>query len=173
MVPTRVFLRRIGGPGLTFIVGAAVGFFVVAFGAGADDAGAIGAKVVRVYDGDTIVVVVAGQEERVRLIGVDAPELRTNPHGQAEPEAAAAARAFLEELVGGEEVRLELGVRTRDRYGRLLAYVYRGTIFINYELLTSGFAVVYTVPPDVDHAEEFLAAEREAREDGRGLWAFK
>ena len=67
-----------------------------------------------------------------------------------------------------------LGVKERDRYGRLLAYVYldapEGRVFINAELIRTGYALVYTVPPDVEQADVLLEAEREAREAERGLW---
>jgi micrococcal nuclease len=68
-------------------------------------------------------------------------------------------------------VRLEFDVQERDRYGRLLAYVYLedGT-FVNAEILRQGYGVLLTVPPNVKFAEEFLEIQRQAREAGRGLW---
>ncbi len=131
---------------------------------------AITAQVVDVYDGDTFTVELNGVRERVRLIGIDAPELKDNPHG---PAHALAARDYLASLIAGETVDLVLGVKERDRYGRLLAYVYVNGLFINREMVRAGHAVTYTVPPDVEHAEEFLEAEREARAEGRGLWENK
>ena len=68
-------------------------------------------------------------------------------------------------------MRLELDVRQRDRFGRLLAYVYVGEMMVNAELVRLGYAQVMTVPPNVKHASLFLALQREAREAGRGLWA--
>ncbi len=126
---------------------------------------AITAQVVDVYDGDTFTVELNGDHEHVRLIGVDAPELGD--------ELGIAARDYLASLIAGETVTLILGVRERDRWGRLLADVYVNGLFINLEMVRAGYAVTYTVPPDVAHAEEFLEAEREARAEGRGLWENK
>jgi micrococcal nuclease len=128
------------------------------------------AEVLRVTDGDTIRVRVDGVEERVRYIGVNTPEVH-HPRRGEEPfgrEATEANRA----LVEGKTVRLVTDVQERDRYGRILAYVYLpdGT-FVNAALVERGFAQVMTVPPNVRHAERFLALEREARREERGLWA--
>jgi micrococcal nuclease len=119
-----------------------------------------------VVDGDTFVL--AGGE-RVRLIGIDTPET-VHPHKPIEhlgPEAS----EFAKRLLSGQMVRLEFDVQERDRYGRLLAYVYLedGT-FVNAEILRQGYGVLLTVPPNVKFAEEFLEIQRQAREAGRGLW---
>ncbi len=124
--------------------------------------GAFEALCVRVIDGDTIELL---SGERVRYIGIDTPEMRPV---EAWAEAATAANR---ELVEQEMVRLEPDVQERDRYGRLLAYVYVDGLFINEELVRRGYARVSTYPPNVRHEATFLAAEREARESGRGLWA--
>jgi micrococcal nuclease len=124
--------------------------------------------VTRVIDGDTIVVTVGAVSQRVRYIGVNAPELH-HPRRGEEPggrEAAAVNRA----LVHGQRVRLEMDVRARDRYGRLLAYVWVGDVMVNAELVRLGYAQVMTVPPNVRHQERFLKLQREARESQRGLW---
>jgi micrococcal nuclease len=131
------------------------------------------AVVERVVDGDTIVVRLAdGTEERVRLIGVDTPETK-HPSRPVEcfgREAAAFTASLLPE---GTRVRLERDVEPRDQYGRLLAYVHRADdgLFVNRELLAQGYAAVLTVPPNVAHTDEFVAAARQAREEGRGLWS--
>lgn len=132
------------------------------------------ASVRRVVDGDTIVVVVNGREERLRYIGIDAPE-SVQPDTPVEcygHEAADANRR----LVEGHTVYLERDVSDRDRFGRLLRYVYvddpsGGRLFVNLELVARGYAHAVTFPPDVRHAATFRAAEREARESGRGLWS--
>ncbi len=80
------------------------------------------------------------------------------------------ASAFLERLVENRRVRLVLDVEERDRYGRLLAYVYRGELFVNEELVRRGYASVATFPPNVRHVGDFLRAERDARSHDRGLW---
>ncbi len=128
------------------------------------------ARVTRVVDGDTIEVVLGGRKERVRLIGIDTPETK-DPRRPVECFGKEAARRTAQ-LVGGEWVRLSFDVEVRDKYGRLLAYVYRlrDGLFLNLALVREGFALVYTVPPNLAHQEEFLQAQRRAREEGRGLW---
>jgi len=132
--------------------------------------GRLGARVVAVSDGDTIRVRLdGGRVERVRYIGVDTPET-------AKPDApvecfADRAREFNERLVADRQVALELDVEERDRYGRLLAYVYAGGTHVNAELLRAGYAEALTVPPNVRFATRFRRLARDARRGGRGLWA--
>ncbi|HVE67926.1 MAG TPA: thermonuclease family protein [Solirubrobacteraceae bacterium] len=125
----------------------------------------------RVVDGDTVHVLVGGVREKVRYIGVDTPESRRP--GTPVQCFARAAGAFNARLVGGRRVRLVTDLERRDRYGRLLAYVYREPdgLFVNAELVKRGFATVLTVPPNVRHAVEFLRHQRAARRAGRGLWS--
>jgi len=119
-------------------------------------------RVVRVIDGDTVEV---EGGERVRYIGVDTPE--TYPQLEYYgPEAEAMNR----ELVGGRVVRLEKDVTDRDRYGRLLRYVYVDDVFVNAELVRLGCACASAYPPDVKHQQLFEQLEEEAREAHRGLW---
>jgi micrococcal nuclease len=140
---------------------------------GGDDAlaGAREGRVVRVVDGDTIHVVVGGRREKVRYIGVDTPET----HHPTKPVQCygRAASAFNARLVAGELVRLVRDVEERDRYGRLLAYVYRARdgLFVNAELARAGYARTLTIAPDVRYAARFAALARAAREAGRGLWS--
>src|SRR2546425_13083923 len=124
--------------------------------------------VVRVVDGDTIHVRVGARVEKVRYIGVKTPEVHdpTKGEGPGGREAAEVNRR----LVEGQAVRLELRVQERDRYGRLLAYVWVGDQMINAELVRLGYAQVMTVPPNVRYQEVFLKLQREARQAGRGLW---
>jgi len=136
--------------------------------AGAASAATIQGTVVRVVDGDTIYVQLADRVEKIRYIGVNAPEIHHPLKGQ-EPGGREAA-AVNRRLVGGRHVRLELDVRTRDRYGRLLAYVWVGDTMINAELVREGYAQVMTVPPNVKYQELFVMLQREARHAGRGLW---
>lgn len=124
--------------------------------------------VVRIVDGDTIHVRVGDRLEKVRYIGVNTPELH-HPRRGAEP-GGREARDVNRRLVDGQRVRLELDVRSRDRYGRLLAYVWRGDLMVNEELVRRGYAQVMTVPPNVRYQDLFRRREREARESGRGLW---
>jgi micrococcal nuclease len=131
-------------------------------------AGSLDGDVVRVVDGDTIHVRVGDRVEKVRYIGVNAPELH-HPRKGEEPGGREAAEVN-RTLVSGRHVRLEMDVQARDRYGRLLAYVWVDDTMINAELVRRGYAQVMTVPPNVRHQALFLTREREARQAQRGLW---
>lgn len=127
--------------------------------------------VVRVVDGDTIRVLIDGVEERVRYIGIDAPEL-SHPTRGLEPFGPEAA-AFNEQLAGGRRLCLERDVSDRDRFGRLLRYAWLedGTM-VNVRLLEAGLARVVTFPPDVKYIESvFLPAQQAAAKSGTGLWS--
>jgi micrococcal nuclease len=129
------------------------------------------AEVVRVVDGDTIRVRLDGRTERVRYIGVDTPEsVKPGTPVQCFAKRAAAANAA---LVAGRSVRLVGDVEQRDRYGRLLAYVYREPdgAFVNAQLVRDGYARTLTIAPNVAHARQFAQLARTAREGSRGLWA--
>lgn len=122
------------------------------------------ARVIDVIDGDTIRVQFAdGTVEKVRYIGINAPEL-DRPGGKE-------ARQINEQLVGGKVVTLIRDVSERDRYGRLLRYVYVDSLFVNAELVRRGYARAATYPPDVRYADYFVKLEREARQKGAGLWS--
>jgi micrococcal nuclease len=127
-------------------------------------------RVVRVVDGDTIRVAMPSGEEAVRYIGVDTPE-SVKPGSPVECFAKRAS-AFNERLVAGERVRLVRDVEERDRYGRLLAYVYRARddLFVNAELVRRGYATVATFPPNVRHVALFRRLADRARMSDRGLW---
>ena len=120
----------------------------------------------RVVDGDTVVL---STKERVRYIGMDTPELH-HPHKPVQAYAREAME-FNRNLVEGKRVRLEFDVERRDKYGRLLAYVYLpdGT-FVNAELVRQGYAHTLTIPPNVKYVDLFVKLQREARESRRGLW---
>lgn len=118
-------------------------------------------KVIRITDGDGIVCNRIG---RVRLIGIDAPELNQRPFG---PQAAAALGGM---VPVGAEIQLEPDVEGRDRYGRQLAYLWSGGRMVNWRMVHDGWAVLLTHPPNVQYAETFARAERLARDGRRGLW---
>lgn len=125
-----------------------------------------------VVDGDTIDVVINGDEERIRLIGIDTPETkkRNSPIECFGPEAS----AFTESLLPvGTPVRIERDIVNRDDYGRLLGYVYRTEdgIFVNYEIMRQGFAQPLSISPNDLYAQLFADAARAAQADGAGLWA--
>jgi micrococcal nuclease len=130
------------------------------------------AMVVRVVDGDTIVIDRGQGQETVRYIGIDTPET-VHPSQPVEwlgKEASDANRA----LVEGRQVFLEYDVSEVDQYGRLLRYVWTqdetGWRFVNLALLSMGFALVVTYPPDVKYVDAYLSAQQVAREQQLGLW---
>jgi len=130
------------------------------------------ARIVRVVDGDTVIIDRGLGNERLRYIGIDAPESVT-PDTSVEfmgREAAAANAA----LVDGREVLLERDVSDRDRFDRLLRYVWLpegdGWLFVNLELVRQGYASAVSFPPDISRMDELRGAERVAREAGIGLW---
>ncbi|MGH1342524.1 MAG: thermonuclease family protein [Nannocystales bacterium] len=132
---------------------------------------AMDARLVRVTDGDTIVVTVDGKQERVRLIGIDTPETKHSPRG-AEPladEATAALRTLLRRHP--LRLRLRLDAEERDRYGRLLAYVYANGVFVNEAMVRDGWARALRIPPNVRHAKTFDRLADEARRRRLGIWA--
>ena len=102
---------------------------------------------------------------RVRLIGIDSPESQQRPYGDR------ARQALLELLTAGAAVRLETDVAPTDRYGRVLAYVWIGPVLVNEAMVRNGWAVLYTVPPNVKYADRLTRAQNEARAHGAGLWS--
>lgn len=125
--------------------------------------------VVHVIDGDTITVQLGGRMEKVRYGGINAPEVARFMRGP-EPGGTDASE-MNRRLVEGQTVRLELDAQERDRSGRLLAYVYRGDTMVNAELLRLGYAEALIRPPNVRYRGLFLALERKAKEERRGIWA--
>lgn len=128
-------------------------------------------NIVRVIDGDTFVIFnTYGSEEKIRLIGVNAPESRNSGKKKKE-EFGEESKKFLTNLLKNAKVRLEFDVQRVDRYGRTLAYVYleNGT-FLNEYLVKTGYAQVATFPPNVKYKELFIEAQRYARENKTGLW---
>jgi micrococcal nuclease len=120
----------------------------------------------RIVDGDTVVLARIGA---VRLIGVDTPESK-HPLKPVERFSTEAA-TFLRQLAHGQIVRIEYDQTTRDRYGRLLAYLHlEDGRCLNAEIIRQGYGFAYVKYP-FKYLEEYRALEREAREAGRGLWA--
>jgi micrococcal nuclease len=133
----------------------------------------------RVVDGDTIKL---ENGERVRLIGIDTPEVhesnklykdsqRTGQDIRTIQAMGKKSYVFTRGLVEGKRVRLEFDVEKKDRYERLLAYVYlKDGTFVNAEIVKQGYASLMTYPPNVKYADEFVKLYREARENNLGLW---
>jgi micrococcal nuclease len=119
-------------------------------------------RVHRVSDGDSLRCT---DGRRVRLIGIDSPELQQHPFG---PQAQ---KALLGLLPPGTEIRLETDASQMDRYGRMLAYVWTGATLVNEVMVRDGWAALYTVPPNVKYAERLAQAQKEARAARAGLWS--
>ncbi len=131
------------------------------------------AEVVRVVDGDTVVVVFeGGRTENVRLIGIDTPE---KPGGHLPAECfGAEASAFAAVLLSpGSPVLLTGGAEPRDVYDRLLAYVHRATdgLLVNMALAREGYAATLSIAPNTDYSTQFSTAVEAARAENLGLWA--
>lgn len=127
------------------------------------------AAVVKVVSGDTIHVFVNGEVERVRYIGVAAPDPGDGGARAGEPEGYQALQ-FNRTLMNAKNVRLELDVQERDAEGRLLAYVWLGEIMINAEVIARGYGQVVTGGPNVRHQETLLRRQDQARAARLGIW---
>ncbi|MFH0855932.1 MAG: thermonuclease family protein [Candidatus Omnitrophota bacterium] len=133
----------------------------------------------RAVDGDTLVLETG---ERVRLIGIDTPELhvsdklyrdarRSNQDVATIQKLGERAYEFTRGLVEGKRVSLEFDAGKYDRYKRLLAYVYlKDGTFVNAKIVEEGYASLLTIPPNVKYADLFLRLYRQARQNRRGLW---
>lgn len=134
--------------------------------------GRVSATVVSHIDGDTFTVSIAGRRTDVRLIGLDTPETKhpTTPVECAGPEASAFTAT---EFPVGTEVELARDIEARDRFGRLLAYVWRATdgYFLNAELLRNGWAGAHPYEPNTSHATWFAGVAADAKAANRGMWA--
>lgn len=138
-------------------------------GAAADLPEGIDTVVESIVDGDTIYV--TALEVRVRLIGINTPETR-HPNKGVECFGHEATEHITSLVPPGTTVRVVFDVEREDRYGRPLGYIYRldDGVFVNLRMVEDGYGQVATYPPNVRHAEEFVAAQQEAREAGHGLW---
>jgi micrococcal nuclease len=129
------------------------------------------ARVTRVVDGDTVKVELGDRDETLRLIGIDTPETvdPRRPVGCYGKEASEHTKSL---LPNGTVVRLERDAEERDRYGRLLVYVFRASdgLFVNADLAAQGYAQPLTIAPNVTHADEFARLAAHARQLHAGLW---
>lgn len=139
--------------------------------------------VVHIYDGDTIRL---ANGEKVRFVGVDTPEssenrklfrdaARSGRDIQQILSMGRRAAEYTKALLGGRRVRLEFDIERRDKYGRLLAYVYRADdgLFVNEALVKNGYAYPMTIPPNIRYADDFRKLFREAQKAKRGLWSME
>lgn len=129
-------------------------------------------RVTQVHDGDTVSIRTSGfaklpaKTERVRLIGIDAPELKQEPWGRR-------STKHLKDILGKSDwiISLEFDVEQRDKHGRLLGYIWdKKGRNINMLMVESGYAMAYTIPPNVKYADLFADAQSRAREQKKGLW---
>lgn len=127
------------------------------------------AAVVKVVSGDTIHVFVNGDVERVRYIGVTAPDPGDGSPDSGDPQGREALK-FNRGLTNAKNVRLELDVQERDPEGRMLAYVWLGDVMVNAELIGHGFGQVVTGGPNVRHQEMLLRRQEQARAEKLGIW---
>ena len=127
-------------------------------------------EVVSVTDGDTIKVRINGQIESVRFLLVDTPEtkhprLGEQPFGQE-------AKSFTKNMLEGKTVQLEKDVSDRDKYGRLLYYLYVDGKSVQEELLRNGLArVAYIYAPNTKYVDQYYAIQKEAQAKGKGIWS--
>lgn len=130
-------------------------------------------KVTEVHDGDTLTVVTKTffgfilKTEKIRLVGIDAPELAQEPWGRR-------SKNYLRKIIRESDgkVRIEFDVQHRDKYGRILAYLWdKNGNMINYLMIRNGYAMVYTIPPNVKYADLFVEAQRLSREEKKGIWS--
>jgi len=130
--------------------------------------------VIKVVDGDTLKVKVDGVEETVRLLCVDTPEMKDDRWNGPQP-FAEEAKQLAEQMLMGQEVTLEKGLgEGRDKYGRLLAYVYIDGKMFNEILLSEGLArVAYVYSPNTKYVDQFRAIQEEAITEEKGIWSIE
>lgn len=126
-------------------------------------------QVIKVIDGDTIKVNYNGRHETIRLLQIDTPESNHADEEKNVPMGKTAA-AFTKDLIGDRDVQLVFDKEQRDKYDRLLCYVYVDGKCINEELIKAGMAMVFKREPNTAKYKEFKALEKEARKNGIGIW---
>lgn len=131
------------------------------------------ARVVRVIDGDTISVVLNGTNETIRFLGIDTPET-SHPTKPVECYGEEASQRLSQLLPRDSVVRLERDIEGRDRYDRILAYVYLPSepndIHLNWLMVAEGYATTLPIDPNRTYRSVLAEAERQAKTSNRGLW---
>lgn len=123
-------------------------------------------RIEKIFDGDTLQAHINNRLERVRLIGIDTPEIGQKPWGDL-------SKNHLKKLLSSSswEVAIEYDIEERDKHGRILAYLRtKDGKLVNEEMLRSGYALLFTFPPNVKYLNEFKSAQSEARKMERGIW---
>jgi micrococcal nuclease len=128
-------------------------------------------EIVKVVDGDTVDIDLDGHTERVRLIGVNTPETK-HPTKPIECFGTEASAYLTQLLPKGTTVRIERDVEARDRYGRMLLYLYLGSndLFINLDLVARGYGTPLSIEPNTFHRNDFVRAAAQAEAANVGLW---
>lgn len=120
-------------------------------------------RVVRVLSGQTLEVTGTNGTMRVRLVGIDAPDMRQQPWGRA-------AKDQLEAMIGGKAVLLQFDMQDRDQLGRRLAYVWQNGELLNEKLLAQGYVLAVARDPNHKYDQRFSRAQEWARLMGQGIW---
>lgn len=141
------------------------------------------AKVLGIVDGDTLKVIYHQRKESIRLIGIDTPESKPNKKAVKDAQRTKVdietitsygrqAEGFVKSLVKpGDLLGIEFDVQPRNKYGRLLVYLYLPSgKMLNEEIVKAGYAHLMTIPPNLKYQERFSIAYKDAREGHWGLW---
>jgi micrococcal nuclease len=131
----------------------------------------IPAYVYETIDGDTVKVKINNREETIRMILVDTPE--TKHPSKPEQPFGKEASDFTKQILLNKNVDIELGIQERDKYGRLLAYIYIEGKMFNKMLIEKGLARVAVYPPNTKYLDEFKKVEKKAKEQGIGIWSIE
>ncbi len=126
--------------------------------------------VVRVVDGDTIIIDLDGENTKVRLIGIDTPE-SVHSDESKNCEFGKTASDYTKGLLSNKKISLEYDKDKYDPYGRLLAYVYLDDNMVNYDLVVNGYAVAKEYKPNTKYADVFTYAQIEAEKAKSGMWS--
>jgi len=138
-------------------------------------------RYVRDVDGDTIVIVYQGVTQNVRLIGIDTPESKRNAKAKLDSKTkhipldtiikeGKAAAEFTKAQFTTSNIQIETDKQLKDKYGRLLAYVYLNGTMLNSTIISEGYAYPMTVKPNVKYASQFAQLYAEAVAGKKGLW---
>jgi micrococcal nuclease len=155
-----------------WIIAVIILLFTVGCALNEGDSNLIPAEVIRVVDGDTVKIKVDGKEETVRLLLIDTPET-VHPSKPVQPFGPEAS-SFTKELLTGKEIQLEMDIGERDKYGRLLAYIYVDGQMVNELLLKKGLArVAYVYEPNTKYVDDFYAIQKQAQQEEVGIWSIE
>jgi micrococcal nuclease len=123
-------------------------------------------SVIKVHDGDTVTLMVNGKMRKTRLIGIDAPEMNQRPWGRQ-------AKEHLIDIMNHTDwlVTVETDEVKQDKYGRALVYLWtKNNELINERMVRDGYAVLFTIKPNVRYGAAFSRAEKLARQEMKGIW---